>query len=155
MMSQQRPKQRQTHVGCPSKSFARTRVRIKFLYSEPRASLFHPEGHLLFTPPKLLSSLGRRPTSRGPGRLLHTAARLIFQMQWWAKPISPQQGSGCGQKHFHMDTVKRHNNIGDINVTQPGLHSSMKLYIHLIYRLKHRSNDLKRTNSSHTGPDGD
>ena len=92
VMNQQRPGKETDTSGCLSKVSC-ARVRVKFLYSEPRASLSCTEGHLLFTMLSFLSFLGLRPTSRVPGHSSVLQHSLIFRMQWRAKPISPQRAT--------------------------------------------------------------
>lgn len=94
VMNQQRPGKETDTSGCLSKVSC-ARMRIKFLYSEPRASLSCAEGHLLFTMFSgfFLSFLGLRPTSRVPGHSSVLQHSLIFWMQRRAKPISPQRAT--------------------------------------------------------------
>lgn len=86
-------KKRQTR-GCLSKSCAQGwELSFSILSSEPLYLVL--KVIFLFTLPQFLSFLGLRPTSRGPGHCSVLQHSLIFQMQWWAKPISPQRGTGA------------------------------------------------------------
>lgn len=79
-MKQQRPNRLHTHTQM-SAGVVGTRVRIKFLYSELRASLSSSEGHLLLMLswfcPSRASVL--RPVGLAPASALQHS--LIFQMQ--------------------------------------------------------------------------
>lgn len=130
-----RTKKRARRTRMPLKVFG-TWVRIRFLYSELKASLSRSEGHVLFTPPGFCPScMGLRPTSRGPGRCSVLHHSLIFQMQWRAKPIC----HWVPAKHFqlwHMWThsVKCHDNsYGPVTLQISCHHNTQKITGYVLY----------------------
>lgn len=127
VMNQQRPGKETDTSGCLSKVSC-ARVRVKFLYSEPRASLSCIEGHLLFTMLSFFVLSG--PPSHIPCSWpqLCTAAQFNLPNAVTGQANQPPESHQGPAKHFQLWTmwthlVKCHDNIKrfHIPVTQPAL----------------------------------